>query len=352
MPGHTQLYKISEESRVRASFFSLLPTDLIFYAVDKVVYNSDPNSEIAQLLHHIAHGNPDEVEKKLKANPQLLLQASDARDPAGNLIQRVTPYECALGAGDEDIVAKIAAFFPMLPQGEAERTGQTKHYEHSIMTMLSQAPGYDFASLVEIIKKSSAEDVRAALSLDFTHPSPLLHALEAFRIYFSPRVIAGGMHFNYANLLKAYEIFVTEFVKLYKASGNNYNKCDLFWRQVIGYLQRGLPACDRQAFAQGIEYIIEQLEPNQRSFKLRGETDGSFPLTQGGEFLGLGFEQAFSCWGYMCEGADGMEWDKAVVKCFADCYQKLCQAKASKLQQIIQPSPEQSKGSISVNSLK
>jgi hypothetical protein len=60
------------------------------------------------------------------------------------------------------------------------------------------------------------------------------------------------MHFNHANLLEAFKVYANEFHNLKATSAGNHNKCDLFWRQVIGFIQRGMPACDRQACGQGI----------------------------------------------------------------------------------------------------
>ncbi len=68
-----------------------------------------------------------------------------------------------------------------------------------------------------------------------------------------------------------------------------YNQKDLFWRQVIGYTQRFLPASYAQALCQGIYSIVDYNQPLRRSFKLKYEDSSYFPLA---ELVGLGFDSA------------------------------------------------------------
>jgi hypothetical protein len=119
-------------------------------------------------------------------------------------------------------------------------------------------------------------------------------ALAAFRDHFAPRAIKGGMHFNYANLSEAFKVYVNEFDNLKATSADNFNKCDLFWRQVIGFIQRGMPACDRQAFAQGI-YITEGKKKLRRTFDFRYRGDHAC--------TGLGFKWASWCDGFVARSA-------------------------------------------------
>lgn len=76
--------------------------------------------------------------------------------------------------------------------------------------------------------------------------------------------------------MHAFELYDREWNNLYQASGNNYDKLYLVWRQVIGYLQRGLPAVDRFAFAMGLYDLVESKKPLVRKTEYQyGE--GSFP---------------------------------------------------------------------------
>jgi hypothetical protein len=270
------------------NIFSKVPKDVVRHLLCQKAHAPDFN--IATLLHHVAYGNPDAVLAILKVNPFLLLQSADVIDPAGNTILGVTPYECALGAGDDDMAAKIAECFENIKGGEAARASQKAGYQPAIDGMLAR-PAYNIRPLLEILKASNAADVTAALEKDFTHDSLLNDALRELRVYFAPREIhKGEIHFNYVDLLEAYKVLADEFDTL--RNGNNYDKCNLFWRQVVGIIQRLLPACDRQAFAQGLYGIIEDHKPLKRSFDF-GYGAGSFPVTAGElSCSGLGYDFA------------------------------------------------------------
>ena len=182
-----------------------------------------------------------------------------------------------------------------------EEARQYAKYQPYIDSMLTREH-YDLSVLMNIIMHSSAEDVTAALACNMENESVLCEALKEFRKAFAPRVITESMHFNYQNLQHAFDIYADQFDEL-KKHGHDYDKCDLFWRQVIGYIQRGLPACDRQAFAQGIYYIVENDEKLQRKFDFR-IGGGSFPVTAGDNSIdGLGYKYAAGAAGRARAGA-------------------------------------------------
>ena len=85
----------------------------------------------------------------------------------------------------------------------------------------------------------------------------------------------------------------------YLINKGNFDKCNLVWRQVIGYLQRGLPAVDRFAFARGLYIEVNNAEL-ERKFEFKGGRS-SFPDTGGSEF-GLGFE-----YGMVAEVVEGLK---------------------------------------------
>lgn len=340
--SHTQIAELYDLRNDSTSRFSMFGRDVIQAITNATDAAFDPASDIAKLLHEVAYGNPAAVIAMLDKNPRLLLEAGNVMDPAGNSILRVTPYECALGAGDDDMAATIGEYFAKLEDGEKERTRQYARYEAPIANMLKQ-PAYDFSALLQIIKDSPATAVTAALTLDFNADIPLHAALEAFREHFAPRVIEGGMHFNYANLLEAFNVYANEFNNLKAASENNYNKCDLFWRQVLGFIQRGLPACDRQAFAQGIYYIIEDKEVLRRTFDFR-HGGGTFPISAGDcSRSGLGFEFGSVFDDGRAVGREECGWPRTSAA--SGNLEKLCRAKTSNLENLCsQPSNQMRAG--------
>ncbi|HFD2276158.1 TPA: hypothetical protein ACF2P2_002989, partial [Legionella pneumophila] len=284
-----------------------------------------PNSDIATLLHHVAFGELEQVKGMLEKNPRLLLEAGNVEDPAGNTIVRVTPYECALGAGDDEMAGMMDEYFKKFEGGDKARLKQYARFKTGIEQMLDEKNAFDFGPLLQIIIESKNEDVTAALNLDFNHHSPLQHVLEDFRKHFLPREIHRGMHFNYATLLKAFEVYDKAFDTLIKA-GRSYDKCDLFWRQVIGYIQRGLPACDRQAFAQGIFYINEKKEKLQRHFNFRF-VGCSFPITSAVDSCsGLGYEYGVGHWSV---AEDGRRHGALYIEAYVKQKQQTCRTYAA-----------------------
>jgi hypothetical protein len=340
MFSHSQRTTMSLMRNRRGTLFSLLPRDVMKY-ISRLTDAGYDESDIAKLLHVVAYGNPNAVIAMLIKNPRLLLEAGNVMDPAGNTILRVTPYECALGAGDGDLAAAIGKYFAKLEDGENERSRQYARYQHHIDNMLKQ-PAYDFSVLLEILKDSKAEDVTAALHLNFNADIPLHAALAAFRDHFAPRAIKGGMHFNYANLSEAFKVYANEFHELQATSAYNFSKRNLFWRLVIGFIQRGMPACDRQAFAQGMYNITEGEEKLRRTFGFRHD-GGTFP--EGGDHActGLGFDWAVG--GYPAQSRDAGCWRPACGG-FWNTYVE--QNKNFKLAKLIQPTqaPRASRGGI------
>lgn len=297
-------------------FNTRLPKPLI-HIISTINYK--PNSEIAQLLHSVAHGDFKSVKCILEINPRLLLEAGDVTDPAGNIIKRVTPYECALSVGDPGMANAIHEFFSKIEglDGGKEQVRQYASYQHSINHMSNQQADFDFNRLFQIIKDSSSQDIEEELKIhnfdpDYQGTIPkkdkitLRQALEMFRKHFDSREILNGVHFNYANLLEAMRIlkFECQYGGVWWGSDKDrYKKCDLFWRQVIGYIQRALPACDRQALAQDFTKIAhdeKELEPsfkfNHDNYALHFYGISSYPVTAGDQSRqGLGYE--FAIWG-------------------------------------------------------
>jgi hypothetical protein len=307
-----------------------LPVEMSNHIIQSGDLAHDPESKIAKLLHYVAYGDPINVKKMLDQDVRLLLEASNVKDPAGNLILRVTPYECALGAGDDGMAKIIQSYFLLIEEGEKEEARQYARYKPYIDNLMTQS-SYDLTELFNVLKNSNHYEVKAALEFD-EHKSCLQNALDEFRKAFAPRIITEGMHFNYQNLLNAYLVFMIEFEKL-KLYWHNFDKCLLLWRQMIGYIQRGLPACDRQAFAQGIYYIAIMGEKLKRSFDERTGT-GQFPITDNNKIVTLGYQASF--------GDCGRQLTIIVdVKTLRDAwtaFDNLCRTKTANLQNLCKQS--------------
>jgi hypothetical protein len=139
-----------------------------------------------------------------------------------------------------------------------------------------------------------------------SHESLLRDALCKFRDDVRPKEMTEpGMHYNYQRLIYAFNLLDREWKNL--KNGDNDDKCDLVWRQVFGYLQRGLPAVDRFAFAQDLYDLVEHHAPLMRNTDFK-YGDGSFPDTpkDDADFTGLGFDNGIyergRCASSLCVG--------------------------------------------------
>jgi len=64
----------------------------------------------------------------LDANPKLIVSSSNTVTPSGLIVRCVTPYECALGAGDPEMAGMIAKYFDQFTNGSEEKEKQDAKY--------------------------------------------------------------------------------------------------------------------------------------------------------------------------------------------------------------------------------
>lgn len=285
-----QIYTMLMMKNRTNTFFSALPIEIIKEISD---YGQNPNTKIAIALNHAAYARKENVEALLVLldnNPNLLLQAGNVTTPGGDEVRRVTLYEFLLGAGDYELAEKVQVYFSKIKNGELEWMRQYERYRPHIENMKNQKP-YDLSPLIELIKKSSPEEVKALLIKHMTGESELYKAIIQFRKDWAPRILLKPcMHYNYASLQQAFELLDKEFDNLYKASGNNDDMINLVWKQLIGLEMIRLPGIDRCVMAQGIYYVIEQKEALARSYIFRnGGAAKVFPVASLDDSLdGLG----------------------------------------------------------------
>jgi hypothetical protein len=149
----------------------------------------------------------------------------------------------------------------------------------------SAQTAFDFSQIVNTISDSIPADVDKALSLELPNNTALWVALEQFRVDFTKRSNQEVV-FNPQHLIKAFE--------LYDKKYDNWTskQQDLFWRQVIGYVQRFLPANIAMDFAQGLYARVENKEKSNRSFNFTYGGGSIFPLSLDSSLAGLGYNYA------------------------------------------------------------
>jgi hypothetical protein len=227
--------------------------------------------------------------KMLEESPRLLLLKGNAKTAGGVLVNDVTIYEFCLGAGDPDLAKLIEPYFATIKDeedpslikltqsyfekitgkkadeidGESERQRQYARYKPYVDALAKQVesktPTYDLKPLFEIIKNSSAADITEALNISdhnqtMTRNTPLRKAFAKFRNAVKPKKsMTIGMHYeHYTTLQQALDLLDSEW-KTLSNDYNDYDKCRLVWRQIIGWLQRGLPRIDRFKFARAFQ---------------------------------------------------------------------------------------------------
>jgi hypothetical protein len=145
---------------------------------------------------------------------------------------------------------------------------------------------YNRVNLKKIIKALSKADAENDFEAAFTelknylyqnaiieNPTfnfDILKAIYQFRNYLEPRdVIRTGKHFNVGLLAKAFKLYDEKYNCFGEPFVNYWesDKNQLFWQKVIGYIQRFLPACYAQAFAQGVYSIVENGQKLNRSLE-------------------------------------------------------------------------------------
>lgn len=290
------LYRLGDLSSSKATFFSVVPGDV----VDQVYKycTVDPNS-ITTLLLHVIYAmseNINAIEAILEANPRLLLKKGDVKNLANKHIKNVTPYECALGAGDAEMANIIGKYFAKLDpilrgagKGEIERQRQYSKYKKYIYkksyidicwytyvsTMLDQSPDYHFQSIVDkIIKAPYIHAWHILEERGAYREYPLYKTISKFRKHFMEKAISKGMHFNYMNLIEAIKVYQSNFFALLDAGHGYSYKADLFLVKVIGLMQLNLPSCDLQAFGEGLNGITFREKRMIRSAMVDDLRDG------------------------------------------------------------------------------
>ncbi len=298
MLSHSQVDKLFELRKDRTSFFSLLPRD-VANSVSCVDYDTDPNSEITIALRHAASGTKADIDalvELVKTNPRLLLQAGDVVTRGGVFVKRIKLYEFFLGEGYPHGAKQIEFGFEKIEEGTEERERQFARYRPHIEALATQTkakqPAFDLRPLIKAIKDSTDEEITDALTINdpnrtVTHNTLLRKEFAKFRRAVKPKIkTSGEMHYeHYTTLMQAFDLLYTEW-KTLSNNYTNYDKCDLACQQVIGYLQRSLPAVDRFAFARAFEDA-------ERIVNYKYD-NGSFPNISFGseELAGLGFVAA------------------------------------------------------------
>lgn len=237
-----------------------------------------------QLVQSIVYGNLNEAENLLKANLQLLstllTEKVTVKDYSRRKVKQ-TAFGAALCAMDDELCEMLANYMTKEEMDSQYQVifpeGHEAHYKAQT--------AFNFRQIVKAISDSNNADVKKALSLELPNDTPLWVALEQFRADFTKRS-QQDVVFNLKHLTKAFEFYYEKYD--YWTS----RKQDLFWRQVIGYVQRFLPANIAMDFAQGLYARAIDKEKSNRSFNFKRGGGAIFPLEVDSSLSGLGYNYA------------------------------------------------------------
>ncbi|MDF1654894.1 MAG: hypothetical protein P1U34_07250 [Coxiellaceae bacterium] len=249
----------------------------------------------------------------LDAKPELLLiNTEKTTDYSGKLIEGLTVFQAALCAGDVDMVKMLLPYFDALDEGDHHRSQQIQaifpdgldaHLAHQLDDT------FDFSTVVTAISTASDIEVSDALNLtgaafkqsDSERSKPdselsLVEALNRFREKFTEKSLKERIH-NPQHLLKALELCSSNFEPENDAIWSG-PKRQLFWRQIVGFCQRFVPACMAQAFAQGLTKLVSvpgsdiddgTAQQLKRSLSYRFGGGDFYPIASSSQHLGFRF---------------------------------------------------------------
>lgn len=224
---------------------------------------------LQKLLLHVVHGEQSKAEDIIKNQPELLFKTDTVQDYSWRTILNVTPITAAYGADDIDMLEMMFTYLDKDSRDKAIRDINEKFPEEKEYKTIYSDAG--FQSFINVLMGTEQSEKPEPEPYNFR---PIIIAIAAnenveailaqFRNDFKPGVIEKGKHFNMRILLAAYKAYFQLSQESQRA---------LFFREVIGYLQRLLPACYAQAFCQGLGFVAVE----QRSFCRRLKLDdGSF----------------------------------------------------------------------------
>lgn len=259
-----------------------------------------PSDAVNPILQQVMYGNENAVRATLEAvkdnSAQLAALLSDigtVKDYSDRTITGMTLLQAAAAAGDIDMCLMLKNY--MSPEEFATQLAEIFPESIEAHEASLQRNTFNFDAILAAISAANIPDLDAALNKT-DNGSALCRALEEFRRQFS-ELSNNEKIFNPQHLLRAFEVYNALWDQCDK-------KRDLFWRQIIGYTQRFMPACYAQAFSQGLYHLVKVDQPDswrpesfKRDLKLRCDDFSYFPLHRDSR-SGLGFDFAI----YGCRG--------------------------------------------------
>lgn len=285
------------------------------------LYSEDVNP----LLQQLVYGEESNVREMLEAAKDNVAQLSalledtgTVEDYSGRTITGMTLLQSAAAAGDVEMCEMLKEYMTqeaftcqlteLFPEGIEAHDAKLQQQVFNVDAVISAINRATPAELNAALNKKGAQLTQTdAARSKSENQLTLVEALNRFREQFS-NLSRNEKIFNPYHLLRAYEAY-NQFFDKYCLNGSDtdYKKCKLCWRQMVGYIQRFVPACYAQAFIQELRHLVKVAGYYQGSaWRLKAlERNLKFKYAPGAYFsadapsspsvcLGLGFDFAVS----------------------------------------------------------
>lgn len=270
------------------------------------------NNKPMELVQSIVYGDLSRVAKNPFELIALFCEKATVKDYSKRKFIQVTAFQAALCARDDEACALLASY---MQKEEWIRQYQAIFPEGHELYYSKQTP-FDFQEITNAITSSSDADLQKALDFKLPDNSKLLKALETFRGNFTALSCKENV-FNPKHLISAYE--------MHDKLRNSHHRV-LFWRQIIGFVQRFLPSNLAMDCAQGFCARVEKKEKSKRSFRCAYGGKLIFPLAFDRIYT-LGYNHAIDGW--------GREIDNDTSQTGSESFSKLLLNKSSHLSELL-----------------
>lgn len=286
--------------------------------------------EAAELMSHVVRAELEKAEAIIQKKPYLLLSTVKLE---GYPNRERTVFRTALAAqdvaiqvGEKEMAEMIASYLDYYYPGEKEKQYQAqfpkgweaeKRRRHqrgvailtAVVNAICQAPS-------EARCASALEKLRTYLNKEYIQQE-----------YTPERLKNVGTDFDDELLVEAFKLYGQYYNKL---GGLDKPKTNLFWRRVIGYLERFVSIRTGQDLCQGPYYLTKEGEKPCRELVFRNNPDVVYFPLDSDPYFRLGYEYAVSpCW------AGCPEKQRYLCALPYRSAQALCQAKKAGLERLM-----------------
>ena len=246
-----------------------------------------------QALAHFILIEPNEVKVKsiLAHSPELVdVLVPRIKDAAGRIHKEKTLLQLAYGAGDCEMCAVLKpSFIVHYKNKEAGVAAMQKQineeFGHDTAEDQAEEKIQNAKILQSILKPviAAIDTEQFNLGSDANNKlllSPVtLAAIDKFRDELKSWLLSNekGLHFRHSTLQETYNTYAL----LTTQWDYQYNKCALFEDGVLSSVLTYVPENDAQKFSQGLDHLLKENEPCQRSLALRGGGGNFYEVLRG-----------------------------------------------------------------------